>query len=552
MGPRLHGFILSAGLILGTLQSPLWAQAPSPPAASPPSTVSTTDLAEEIRQLKAQVAETRQLKDQVTQLQNELYNMRNSGAAATNRDFASMVATEAQPTLGPPVSAAPPASATRGETMTSHTIDTGGARNDTLTDFTPLQFRYRYLSEANGPIAGGTFLTISDPNEEFTMKFQNQVTIDSTNFDRQNMPTTEQGWNIPFGRTGIWGNVTKNFGYQVTLQYFLGDINLLDMFATYQWDKFRIRFGKGLSPVLYEYYAFSPAFEPVITNSMSFQLANKRPIGATFIMGGKYMQLWAGIENNLVSGYYDVTRNPQFVGAVTLTPFKDTDGIFKHLGGGVGYSVGYENYALYGGPAATQPNLMEQTTNSAWVTSSGVPFAVYNQNVRSVGERTRIAPHLFWYGRFSFLGEYIVHSRELSDGATTARSTQNALMLMASYYLTGERDYGGNGIQGYSSVEPIRPFLPSRGQWGPGAWQVAAQWSQFNVGRADFNNGFINSQLYTNQAEQLMVGVNWWPVKNTRFSFDWVWTQFNNPIPFTGGAPLNGFNTFWFRYAMFF
>ncbi|MGC8643570.1 MAG: porin [Isosphaeraceae bacterium] len=523
---------------------------PPLPAALPaaPVTVSNAELLDEIRQLKTQVAETRQLKDQVTQLQNELSNLRQSGATSGNRDFASVVATEAPPSMGPPTPAAP---ATRGETMTSHTIDTGGARNDTLTDFTPLQFRYRYLSEANGPIAGGTFLTISDPNEEFTLKFQNQVTIDSTNFDRANMPTTEQGWNIPFGRTGIWGNVTKNFGYQVTLQYFLGEINLLDMFATYQWDKIRLRFGKGLSPVLYEYYAFSPAFEPVITNSMSFQLANKRPIGATFIYGGKYMQFWSGITNNLTSGYYALDRNPELTGAVTLTPFKNTDGIFKHLGGGVGWSVGYENYSLYN-PAATTPNLMESTTNSAWVTSSGVPFAVYNQNVRSVGERTRIAPHIFWYGRFSFLGEYIVHSRELSDGTTTARSTQNALMLMGSYYLTGERDYGGNGIQGFSSVEPIRPFLFSRGQWGIGAWQVAAQWSQFNVGRADFTNGFINSSLYTNRAEQLMVGVNWWPVKNTRLSFDWVWTQFNNPIPFTGGTPLSGFNTFWFRYAMFF
>lgn len=49
-----------------------------------------------------------------------------------------------------------------------------------------------------------------------------------------------------------------------------------------------------------------------------------------------------------------------------------------------------------------------------------------------------------------------------------------------------------------------------------------------------------------------MFGVNWWPVKNTRLSFDWVWNGFNNPIPFTGGNPLSSFNTLWFRYAMFF
>jgi phosphate-selective porin OprO and OprP len=301
--------------------------------------------------LKAEVAETRQLKDQVIQLQNEVYNLRSSGLAPANRDFASVVGGEAAAPSGPAPSVAP---RSPGETMTSHTLDTGGSRNDTLTDMLPLGFRYRYQSTAEGPFAGGTYSQISDPNEEFVLKFQNQVTVDSTNHDRLNMPTTEQGWNIPFGRTGIWGDVTKNFGYQVSLQYFLGEINLLDMFATYQWDTFKLRFGKGLTPVLYEYYAFDPAFEPVITNSRNFQLANKRPIGATFIMNRPLLQFWAGIENNLVSGYYDVPRNPQFVGAATLTPFKQTDTIFKHLGGGVSYSVGYENHSLYG-PAASTP-----------------------------------------------------------------------------------------------------------------------------------------------------------------------------------------------------
>jgi phosphate-selective porin OprO/OprP len=519
-----------------------------PSSAALPTTISNAELLDEIRQLKAQVAETRQLKDQVTQLQNELYNLRRSGSLTGNRDFASVVGTEVPPALGPAVPAAP---ATRGETMTSHTLDTGGSRNDTLTDLGPVTARYRYNSTAEGTVAGGTYLQLSDPNDEFVLKFQNQLTADSTNFDRLNMPTTEQGWNIPFGRSTVWGNVTKNFGYQAVLQYFLGEINLLDLFATYQWDKFRIRFGKGLSPVLYECYAFNPAMGPVITNSMNFQLANKRPIGATFIMNGRFLQFWAGLGNNLVSGYYDVTRNPQFMTAATLTPFKDTDTIFKHLGAGVGYSVGYENYALFD-PNAVGVNHLEQTSNNEWVTSSGVPFAVYNTNVRTMGQRTRIAPHLFWYGRFSLLAEYINNSRELTDGMTTGRSTQRAYQVTVSYYLTGERDFGGNGIQGYSRVEPIRPFLPSRGQWGPGAWQLAAQWSEFNAGRGDFDRGFINPTLYTNRAEQLMVGVNWWPVKNTRLSFDWVWTQFNNPIPFTGGNPLSGFETFWFRYAMFF
>ena len=95
-----------------------------------------------------EVQEARQLKDQVTQLQNEVFQLRSSGLAPGNRDFSTVVGGEVPVPSGPPAPAVP---ATRGETMTSHTLDTGGSRNDTLTDIWPLQFRYRYLSEANGP-----------------------------------------------------------------------------------------------------------------------------------------------------------------------------------------------------------------------------------------------------------------------------------------------------------------------------------------------------------------------------------------------------------------
>ena len=165
----------------------------------------------------------------------------------------------------------------------------------------------------------------------------------------------------------------------------------------------------------------------------------------------------------------------------------------------MGYSVGHENYAQFD-PKAVGVNHLEQTSNNEWVTSSGVPFAVY---------------------------------LVLPDRRAPLRRQRNSGLLQRR-------------------ADPIRPFLPARGQRGPGAWQLAAQWSEFIAGRGDFERGFINPTQYTNWADQLMVGVNWWPVKNTRLSFDWVWTQFNNPIPFTGANPMSGFATFWFRYAMFY
>src|SRR5581483_6034674 len=114
----------------------------------------------------------------------------------------------------------------------------------------------------------------------------------------------------------------------------------------------------------------------------------------------------------------------------------------------------------------------EPTTGNMIVTSGGVPFFVYNGDVRAAGNRTKIAPHFFWLGRFSVQGEYVIQSRQLADPTATGFSVMHGYYLNASYFLTGER-YHGDGTGTYTPISPIRPLMPSRGQWGPGAWEVA-------------------------------------------------------------------------------
>ena len=396
----------------------------------------------------------------------------------------------------------------------------------------PLVSTYKYSYNATGPLGGGGYTRFATPDDEFTVNVTNQITVDGTFFDRQHMPTTEQGFNVPFARTFLYGNITKNWIYQVGTQGFLGSFNLLDLWMGYRFgDWLTIRAGKGLTPPLYEYIAFTPALEPVITNSPLFQMAAARPIGIMFLGNilGNRLQYWSGVTNTAKSTYYALDRNVEYNGQIDFTPFKGerwNDSILSGLGGGVGLSAGDQQYALNQGNSIGFANNGEASTNSAWVTSSGVPFAVYNSNVKATGMRTRVAPHIYWFGRFSVLAEYMDYSRELTDGTTTGRSTQRGYYINMSYFLTGERDFRGNGFQGYSTVVPNSPFLPSKGSMGPGAWQVAGQWSGLDIGRGDFERGFIDPNRYTNRLGQLMVGLNWWPNKYTRLSFDYVWTEF--------------------------
>jgi phosphate-selective porin OprO/OprP len=420
-----------------------------------------------------------------------------------------------------------------------------------------LKAQYKYNHNATGPLGGGGYTSLSAFDDEFTINLTNQITVDGTFVDRQNLPTNEQGFNIPFARTFLYGNITKDWSYQVGVQGFLGTFNLLDLWMSWHINKYvTLRAGKGLAPPLYEYYAFTPALEPVITNSPLYQLAGKRPVGLMFTgsFANDRVQWWSGVNNSGTSLFGNIDRNQDFNGAVDVTPFRGErwEGtVWEGLGGGFGASAGWQQYSLQqGGTAFT--NNGEATTNAAFTTVLGVPFFVYNPNVSAYGMRTRVAPHIYWFGRFSVLAEMMNHSRELTDGTTIGRSTQWAYYVNASYWLTGERDFKGNGFQAYSTVEPLRPFIPSRGLWGPGGWQIAAQWSEFNAGTGDFARGFVNTKVSTNRMDNFMVGLNWWPNKYTRLSFDYVWTGFNNPIPITGATPISQYQTFWMRFAMFF
>lgn len=527
---------------------------PIPPAPATPGGAGPAGDAEilaELRKLRSEVAEARQLKAQVESLRRELDAVKSGGAPPASVPDVPNVGESGQPGGSLPGWVT---DAARG----GHSGGTGPAPGAKDGDTPPpIRGRYKYNADATGPFGGGGMFSFSDPNDEFVLNITNQLTIDGTFFDRANLPTIEQNFNIPFARTFFYGNITKDWSYQIGTQGFLGTYNLLDAFVSWHLTpNITLRAGKGLTPPLYEYYAFTPALEPVITNSPLFQLAAKRPIGLMFSGTAldKRVQWWSGVTNSGTAFFGDLNRNVEYNGAIDFTPFRGDDwkgSILEGLGGGFGASAGNQNYKLAQTSIAFTNN-GEATTNPSFVTNVGLPFYVYNSDIRADGMRTRISPHIYWYGRFSVLAEMMNFSRELTDGHTSARSTQWAYYVNASYWLTGESDFKGNGFQGYSTVEPLRPFIPSRGQFGPGAWQVAAQWSEFDAGHGDIARGFVDPARSAERMGTFMTGLNWWPNRYTRISFDYVSTQFNRPIVLVAPNPVEQYSIFWMRFAMFF
>jgi hypothetical protein len=92
-----------------------------------------------------------------------------------------------------------------------------GERQPLRIDLKP-EYKYNF--------AGG-FLQFADEDGEFVFNVQNILTADGTFYDRQNPPTEVLGFNIPFQRLYLYGNITKNWEFQVSEQSSYGNINLL-------------------------------------------------------------------------------------------------------------------------------------------------------------------------------------------------------------------------------------------------------------------------------------------------------------------------------------
>ncbi len=347
-----------------------------------------------------------------------------------------------------------PGSAAGGTITAGVTCHAGG---DIEGDNFDLELHYRY----NG---GGGYTCISSPHTDFTLNIQNQFTVDGTFADR-NVPTTYQGFTIPFYRTYLFGDITKNIDYQAAVQGSLGSFNLLDLWVNARYDdRLNLRVGRMLTPFLYEYYAFSPAWEPVINNSLLFQTAGKRQEGA--MLWGKLfdnkLQYHGGVFNGVSGSFFGIGRNVSFLGDFTVTPFKGQSQLLDSLGFGMGVQTGWQDYLLSAGNNLNFINgVGEPTLNNQFVTTTGVPFFQYASNIAANGNQAKFAPHFFWYGRFSLLGEYVWMDRTLTNGTITGVSVTQGWYMNASYFLTGER-YSGDGLGGYTTITPRSPFIPTK------------------------------------------------------------------------------------------
>ena len=122
-------------------------------------------------------------------------------------------------------------------------------------------------------------------------------------------------------------------------------------------------------------------------------------------------------------------------------------------------------------------------------------------------------------------------------------------MVQASYFLTGEKL-----TRRVNVVRPLNDFgYNKKGQFGWGAFEVHARFSELDLGKQLFAAGFADPNLWTNHASATDVGMNWYLNYYTKVYFDWQHAFYGNPIT-TGsnGHFMSTTDLYWLRFQLFF
>jgi phosphate-selective porin OprO/OprP len=224
-------------------------------------------------------------------------------------------------------------------------------------------------------------------------------------------------------------------------------------------------------------------------------------------------------------GDVDVNDDKEYVARLFAQPFAGSEGsALRGLGFGIAGSftdqTGSATQTLL--PAFRSPGQATFFRYSAAAGAAGATIAD--------GERTRIAPQLYYYaGSLGVIAEYTEVSQDVSRAlpAGIRRGTvdTDAWQVQAAWFLTGEE-------QAFRGFKPIRRFSLEDGTWG--AFELVARVHALSVSDAAFAGGadsFADPLDSASKAEAFGLGFNWYLNENVKVLVNYDHTSFE------GGAP---------------
>lgn len=332
-------------------------------------------------------------------------------------------------------------------------------------------------------------------------------------------------------RPGLQGRVAKYFDFRLTPEFGNGAATVVDAYIDTRFSNaFRVRVGKDKTPVGLELlYGDAGLLFP--ERSLASSLVPNRDVGVQVLgdLAGAKVTYSLGVFNGIPDGSssttdVDTNNGKDVAGRILFQPFRSAktptsalNNLAFHLGASTGSQSG--------------------SGLPSFKTSAGQTYFSY-AGASAAGDRVRVSPGVaYYYKGLGTFAEYARTTQDISKAGVTNEITNDGWDISGTWILTGEA--ASSGV-----IRPKRPFDPSAGHWG--ALQVVARYSQLQVDQAAFDEGLATAGT-SRKAQQVTVGVNWYPVSYIKYYLNYERTSFDG-----GAASRRDENTIIFRTQLAF
>jgi phosphate-selective porin OprO and OprP len=524
---------------------------PDPPRSAAPSADANQELLDRLRRMEQRL-------DQVTK-QNEALSQEVRELRDENRD---------QSLQFPPVPAAPrPRLGQDGGSVggggSSYSVSSslgGGSASgggDPTTTGRAQVVGNRHLDKL--PLAGGYYDYANDgirwgtDDDEFNIGIRAMQQLDARIYANPNMKYATSGITDPRTRIYFYGHLTRPFSYEFSFQDSYGSLLLLDSYINYRYsDGFNLQLGRYKTPFCYEWYRVH--IWDLLAPERSLFAQNFEGQRRFGLMGhgdlfNKRLEYAVGSFNGQRNGYTDFNSHQDVMAFLNFKPFynREEGFLLRDLQVGGSLDAGIENNPL--SPAVLTTSQVE-TPAGLTPGSASVPFLAFNNNVRERGYRALWELHTaYYFGGLSLLGAWDSGFQDYalgSSGPAPIRVPTGGYFVQAGYILTGET------IRDRTLIDPLKPFDLSPGHFGLGAFEVTARFSQLQLGRQVFTGGLANPMLWTNEAQMVDVGFNWYLNRFLKVYFDWEHAMFGSPVMYNAGRFQKSNDLYWLRLQAYF
>ena len=400
-------------------------------------------------------------------------------------------------------------------------------------------------------------LQFDTEDDEFELKIRGMIQADSLVYQQSNQDPVSGGFYLPRTRLYFTGHLTRPIEYQLSFQRAFNNLNVLNAYVNFHYDdRFQFRVGRFKTPFIYEYYKFH----------IWQLLAPERSLFAENFQGGRQLGAMAwgelfdkkleyavGVFDGPRRSFTDYNDAKDVYALLNFRPFEGRTGSFlRNLNIGGSVDSGNQNNPLTPAVLRTSANASSTSeTADQPINNASVPFLVFNQNVREQGNRTLAELHFAYYFRgLSLLGAWDGGTNDFTlkgQGQRPVHLPVQGYFVQAGYLLTGET------INDRTLIDPLRPFDLRRGRFGLGAFEVTGRYSALTLGNEVFTKGLADPNLWTDRADMVDAGLNWYLNKWVKVYFDWEHAMFAQPVAYRPGPSLQKTSDlFWLRLQILF